>query len=119
MGQIYNAECSCGFVAQELYIGFGMINTQVFAVPAACPQCQSLSLESLRNGKRTCRQCKGPLYYLHRKGNFTPAYVLDRFKVPFPWDLEKEHMEPPENIRYRCPKCGKIEMKLVFEGYWD
>jgi hypothetical protein len=59
---------------------------------------------------------------LHEDGNFVPADVLTQFKVRVPWGLDEtleEDVETIPDVRYRCPKCGKLEMDLVHHGCWD
>ena len=121
VGQILQAECPCGFKSRDLYVGCGMIGG-VCGVPVACPQCHIVWVEDSKSGKRTCRKCKAALYYLHEDGSFTPADVLARFKVRFPWCLDEtreEDIEYTPEVRYRCPNCGKLEMALVGAGCWD
>ncbi|MBU4200307.1 MAG: hypothetical protein KKE37_08610 [Verrucomicrobia bacterium] len=121
MGEIFKAECPCGFKSRDLYVGRGMMNAHPYGVPVACPQCHIVWVTYSRSHRRTCRKCKATLYYLHEDGNFVPADVLKRFKVDFPWDWDctEEEVESFPEVRYRCPKCGKIEMQLVEAGCWD
>lgn len=121
MGELYKAECSCGFKSRDLWVGCGMMDTDACGLPVACPQCHDIWVEDWKSGKRTCRKCKVALYYLHEDGSFAPADVLARFKVRVPWGLDdtEEDIEEIPDVRYRCPQCGKLEMTLVFEGCWD
>jgi ribosomal protein L37AE/L43A len=121
MGTIFTSECPCGFKSRDLHVGCGMVDTGADALPVACPQCHVVWVEHSRSGKGTCHKCKAALYYLHEDGNFTPADVLNVFKVSVPWELRntEEEIETIPEVRYRCPACGKMEMQLVFGGCWD
>lgn len=121
MGDIFQAECPCGFKSRELYVGGGMKDSTLDGVPVACPQCHVVWVEDVKSGKRTCRKCKSALYYLHEDGNFAPAHLLKWLKVEYPWDVystEREVKSMPK-VFYRCPNCGKLEMQLVDVGCWD
>ena len=76
MGDIFQAECPCGFKSRELYVGGGMKDSTMDGVPVACPQCHVVWVEDVKSGKRTCRKCKSALYYLHEDGNFAPAHLM-------------------------------------------
>lgn len=122
MGDMLKAECPCGFKSRELLVGCGMADPNYWGLLVACPQCHVIRVEDSRSGKRICRKCEAALYYLHEGGGFTPPDVLTRFKVLTPWNLgdtEEEGEEPLPEVRYRCPKCGKLEMQLVWAGCWD
>jgi len=121
MGEIFKAECPCGFKSRDLFVGCGMMDSHHCNVPLACPDCHVVWVEDLRSEKRTCRKCKTMLYYLHEDGSFIPTDVLRRLKVNFPWDLDctEEDVKSLPEVCYRCPKCGKMEMRLVHYGCWD
>lgn len=121
MGTIFRAECPCGFKSRNLFVGCGIMDTGRYAVPVACPQCHLVWVVDRKSGKRTCRKCTAALYYLHEDGSFTPADVLARLKVRFPWGLDQAEEEVDElpKVRYCCPQCGKLEMNLVHTGCWD
>ena len=122
MGQILRGECPCGFKSRDLFTGCGRMDQEACAMPVACPVCHVLWVEDWKSGKRACRKCKAALYYLHEDGSFTPADVLARFKVRVPWGLdetEEEDIEEIPEVRYRCPKCGRMDMALVHAGCWD
>jgi ribosomal protein L37AE/L43A len=121
MGSMFIGECPCGFKSRDLNIGCGMI-IRADLMPVACPGCHALRVEDSKSGRRTCRRCKAALYYLHEAGSFTPADVLTRFKASAPWDIYAEEGKDRKSIpevRYRCPKCGRMEMSLIFVGEWD
>jgi DNA-binding XRE family transcriptional regulator len=58
MGDIFKAECPCGFKSRDLFVGCGMMDTDACGMPVACPQCHSVWVEDWKSGKRTCRKCK-------------------------------------------------------------
>jgi len=68
-----------------------------------------------------CPKCKSPLYYLDSKGNVEPADTLTRNKLVASLDLENGEgdVESLPAVKYRCPGCGKMEMRLVDVGCWD
>ena len=129
MGDILKAECSCGFNVSDLQVGCGIMVKHAL-LPVACPQCHALWTEDERRRGRNCRKGHVTVYHLHEAGSFTPSDVVIRFKAMFPWNLEGSADDddvvpgaanpgPIPEVRYRCPLCGKMEMQLVHEGYWD
>lgn len=123
MGQIYRAECACGFESDDLGVGCGMMDYNRCRVLAACPACHSIRDTDQHSGSRTCRKCKAPLFFLHEDGNFNPPDVLTKFKVSYPWESDRtaddDDAEPFPKVSYRCPRCGQMQLRLIPYGCWD
>jgi hypothetical protein len=125
MGKILNAECSCGFRSELGGVGVGFAG--VYYAPAICFECSSLRYEPYRTNEAEssrrvdCPECGWPLNFLNESGYYRPDAIEKEFGVSFPWDV-CDSIEPEDNQRvyYRCPKCWKLEMELLFRGgSWD
>ena len=121
MGEIFQAECGCGYRSGVLAVGCGMADMNRYNVPVACPVCHSVRVVELQHSPRRCRKCKMEVYYLHEAGNFAPADVARVFRVPYPWELDSTTVAVDERpaVRYRCPKCWQMTLRLESCGCWD
>jgi hypothetical protein len=121
MGKLLKGSCACGFSTGLLFMGAGMRGGGSEFL-TACSSCHTLREQGSAD-ERICQKCGSDFFYLHEKGNFLPADVLQRFQVEEPWNLEDTEDEAlfDENptISYRCPNCGRMEMRLLDSGRWD
>jgi hypothetical protein len=109
MGEILSAACPCGFRSANLFVGCGMVVMHA-RVPVACPQCHTIWTEDERRLTRHCRKGHAGAYSLYETDSFTPPDVLE---------TDAAHPRSTPEVRYRCPRCAKMEMQLIREGYWD
>lgn len=125
MGNILKASCACGFKSGELFAGFGMAGPEYCGTPVACPTCKRLWVQNHAKKGAVCRKCRATLYRLHDPENFGPADVARKLDGSFPWSVESIPSDNPDvddcppEFFYRCPKCGKMEMRLENAGLWD
>ncbi len=131
MGDILRGECECGFQSKDLYIGGGMYRRWYSEIPTVCRRCGGLEMINryLRKGgdikiRRTglkCRKCKKNKTILNAPTLHSPSGIAKQFGEDYPWELEylRSKRDDIPEIRYFCPKCKCVKMRLIWRGVWD
>jgi hypothetical protein len=97
----YSAKCPCGFETKEILVEKQKQHDYV-GVPVGCFTCQRVWVQDEKTGRKKCRKCKSPIYYLLEPETDPIAmYGLDGFK--------------PNT----CPKCREKKLTFVACGMWD
>ena len=112
MGSIVETSCPCGFSMENLFVGGGMGNYDVFnGVVALCLECNEIAVANYMEEKPTCSTCGGTLaFYLTP----TPA-AKEAGKSP------QECSSWPDTDMHGClcPSCGRMAMEFRAAGCWD
>jgi predicted RNA-binding Zn-ribbon protein involved in translation (DUF1610 family) len=114
MGTALTASCQCGY-EKGTSVGGTMRNFMtVCHAPALCRDCKELVTLNYLAGEHSCPNCgKEVAFYNHeslRRKNaaydLVNAVVDDKnFKL--------------SDIKYRCPRCGKLSLKFRVWGHFD
>jgi len=97
--EIYSAKCPCGVEYNNLTVKRWY---QCNYIPVACSTCHRVWVQDAVKGRKKCRKCKSPIYYLlPQDADMGDTYSCDLLGP----DL--------------CPKCGKKELKFKMCGMWD
>ena len=112
MGTSANAHCSVCEYRAAFLLGGGMMNFETYAAwPVHRTTCQAITTANYRQQPLTCQACNGT--------DVTP--IGD----PREWQGDGKQIEMWETLtltdgHYRCPKCGKFELRFTFGGIqWD
>jgi hypothetical protein len=122
MGQILAAACSCGFTAENLYIGGGMMSYETFCgVPTLCLACDSFDVRNYLDSNARCA-CGGPVHFyteesLQEAGPDVEDGNDDQGHV-FSWHVDNREIRLPDTT-YRCPACGMLALQFIPTGHWD
>ena len=99
MGEILSLTCSCGYEADDLFVGCGMAGPDWCRDLAACSNCREIvTIRSTRG--RSCPRCRRAVVVIQvpvLAGNHRGATPL----------------EAP------CPRCSRPTMQVTETGLWD
>ena len=107
MGQLMNANCSCGFETM-VYQGRGMMtgadyNSQGFT----CNACNAIFSHDVNSKEIKCEECASKdVLLLGAEGTYK---ITD----------STEGLILAGGSRYKCPKCKKYTVALTPGGMWD
>lgn len=96
MGTMYQAECPCGYVSAELFVGYGWAGDAYGRELARCAHCQIIVTTPSTSKRPRCPECRRKLEII---------------------TLDKERSD--DSIILDCPKCGDPGMALHHVGMWD
>ena len=103
MGSILKAQCSCGYVSSDLYIGVGRYSYSSHNIIFYCDDCALVQTESNDSEKYECLDCI----------NVITPYTKGDEEVEF-------GLEPSETLKkYHCPKCKNESLLFRNIGLWD
>ncbi len=121
MGEVYIAECECGFKSDGLYLGGGMMSSDDCHAPAICLTCSSFTVMNYADDNPECPECRGKgkvVFY-----NDIEVQAEDELKRKhreiFSWNISDNKSFKLNDIHYLCPSCGKLKMKFASIGSWD
>jgi predicted RNA-binding Zn-ribbon protein involved in translation (DUF1610 family) len=64
MGRILDASCDCGYRADNLWVGGGMLNYEHYSgYPAICESCSFFAVLKEKVEKHICSQCGGSMVF--------------------------------------------------------
>jgi len=102
MGNIFEAECSCGYVSDSLFEGCGMAGPQSCRDLARCDHCKKIVSIRADSERPRCPECRRKVFVL---------------------DVERGNIGEPSTggapKGLECPRCHRSTMHLVEAGLWD
>jgi DNA-directed RNA polymerase subunit RPC12/RpoP len=102
MGNIFEAECSCGYVSEGLEEGCGMAGPQSCRDLARCDQCKEIVSVPANCVRPRCPKCRHKVVVL---------------------DIEQANADERSTSRmlmdFECPRCHRSTMRLTEAGLWD
>ena len=119
MGSIIIAQCPCGFIKDDLFVGAGMMNygTSEFE-PALCMSCGHFQACDRMARRPRCKKCQGPVRFYDTSG---PR--LDLLTEDEPQDVGSTVQDPTQPLshqgRHLCPRCKEMRMDFLAGGMWD
>lgn len=93
MGDVYNASCTCGYKAEDLFAGSGMAGPESDCELGRCEHCREIVSISSNDVRHRCPVC-------HQK-----AALIDR-----------RHLDESPQV---CPRCTVLSLQLRHIGLWD
>lgn len=129
MGSLLTAQCDCGFKYNLIYAGGGMRNfNEVLNAPALCKKCQLFLVKNYLEHDPRCPHCKRIIQFYNDPALFKENLSKDEVECVFHWRLldgfdsinsKIDNFFCLPNTDYTCPRCGKMTMKFINEGFWD
>lgn len=116
MGTSTDAHCSvCGYDT-FLMLGGGMSNHTTYAAwPVSCKTCAAVTTANFKESPLVCQRCKSrdvipptDLQFWKGDGNVTESWGGKWWKG----DGGMDDALTLTNGHYRCPKCGKFELRF-------
>jgi hypothetical protein len=107
MGQVFDAQCKCGFKQKDIWTGCG-IAMDYLQVAGPCKTCRKIVMVSLKMPiededippKCICPKCKN---------QFQPYQEIDDY----------DQCTYKKKVIFECPKCGKKELNFKCTVMWD
>jgi Zn finger protein HypA/HybF involved in hydrogenase expression len=118
MGSMIHAKCECGFHAEDMLVGGGMMDFKTKCnVPILCKNCGILFVGNIIARKYLrcpkCRRKAIPYSDVSLQGE-------ERGSAPIfnCWLGNSGGFTLPDT-NYYCPKCKQKRMRFLFAGSWD
>lgn len=115
MGSMLKPICACGYESDQIPVGGGMSNFNVFCgFPAICAKCKKVVVLNYLEADHHCPTCHGAVTFYD-----DPSTHGDGKMTVFDWNLEdgkKLRLSESQNL---CPRCGKKTLKFQHWGCWD
>lgn len=102
MGSIFLAQCSCGYVSEDLPEGYGMAGPESERAVAQCDLCKEVVSIRVNSKRPRCPSCRHTVSVL----DTGQAAAGKPSTGQFPRGLE-------------CPRCHEFTVHLVEAGLWD
>ena len=100
MGDILNLTCSCGYEAEELFVGCGMAGPDWCRDLAVCSHCREVVTIRTTTKRRSCPACRRAVVVVE-----VPALATG--------GGDSVLLDTP------CPRCGEEAMRVTEVGIWD
>lgn len=100
MGNIYKADCPCGYESRPLFEGCGMAGYGSCRDLAFCVNCHDIVTIPAASKRKRCPKCSRKVQVLNVDTNESIDKSLSTMTL-------------------NCPKCGNLTMKLHDIGLWD
>jgi len=122
MGAGLRAVCPCGFTADGLFVGGGMLNFKTYCgAPALCESCGALDVLNYLEDDPRCEKCGGTVRFysdpaLHEQsGSMRPPP-----HEVFSWNLpgKRGRLVLPD-VAYLCPQCRQKTLRFESVLMWD
>lgn len=122
MGQILEANCTCGFRATGLFVGGGMMNFETFCgAPALCDAWGVIHVLDYLEPSNQCPDCgKDAVFYNDPTLFSLPPGESQDVPTVFYWNVSGE-AEPFRllDVDYFCPRCREMRLRFASIGFWD
>lgn len=110
MGTMETVLCPCGF-STSLTLGCGMAGPTPFYSAAMCRSCKSVVMVNTMEETLRCSTCHSP--------EVTPYDDPSLFEAKTHVNDKESFSSMGNNRNYLCPKCNKMSLQFMTNGFWD
>jgi hypothetical protein len=119
-GTILRASCPCGYHQDNITAGGGMANFKSYCgVPAYCSACKTMEILNWLEDSPRCITCQAKPVFYNDPSLQEKLSAGAKPRDVFSWHTDKKGTLILPDVKYLCPRCGKLMLRFTITGMWD